>query len=328
MSSQKPLTRSLIGFIVFLAVAGASTYAAITYRQPVIDMVRAQDYEPSRAASQLRDDLQLTDKGKLYFDTSETVLQSSTTFNQSCLQQTETKNPILGCYYLQRIFVYDITNEKLDGIEQTTAAHEVLHAAYERMSEREKTAVDTQLQLVYKSINSSELDERMAYYQKTEPGEEMNELHSILGTEFRTLSPELEEHYKQYFTDRQVIVAFYEQYDSVFSSVQAKLTSLLEEINNGISKINQDIKQYNVDIKALESDIAAYQRRTYTSQAEASADFSELKAREDQYNQRAKAINQDIQRVNQLKQGRNKLVEEYNSLNQSINSSIEPTPSL
>jgi len=279
-------------------------------------------------ASQLRKDLKLTDEGTLYFDASETALQSSSTFNQSCQQQKETKNPILGCYYLQKIYVYDITNKKLDGIEQTTAAHEVLHAAYERLSDSERNAIDMQLQRVYKSINNTDLQERMAYYEKTEPGEEANELHSILGSEFATLSPELEEHYRQYFTDRQVIVSYYQQYDAVFSSVQEKLARQLQAINDGIDQLNRDIAQYNVDVKNLEADIAAYQRQTYTSQAASDAEFNRLKALEDQYNQRAKDINLDIQRINQLKRERNELVKEYNSLNQSINSSIEPTPSL
>jgi len=328
MSSQKSLTRRFLGFLVFLAVGAIVTYAVVQYKQPILDRVRAQSYQPSEMASQLRKDLKLTDEGTLYFDASETALQSSSTFNQSCQQQKETKNPILGCYYLQKIYVYDITNKKLDGIEQTTAAHEVLHAAYERLSDSERNAIDMQLQRVYKSINNTDLQERMAYYEKTEPGEEANELHSILGSEFATLSPELEEHYRQYFTDRQVIVSYYQQYDAVFSSVQEKLARQLQAINDGIDQLNRDIAQYNVDVKNLEADIAAYQRQTYTSQAASDAEFNRLKALEDQYNQRAKDINLDIQRINQLKRERNELVKEYNSLNQSINSSIEPTPSL
>jgi len=328
MSSQKSLTRRVVGLVLFVGIGLASGYVALNYRQPIIDNVKAYNYQPSSDVSSLRDDLQLTEKGLLYFDASETVLQTSEPFNESCQQQKETKNPILGCYYLQKIYVFNIDNEKLNGIEQTTAAHEVLHAAYERLSSGERNSVDKELKRVYESVRNKDLEERMAYYEKTEPGQEMNELHSILATEFKTLSPELEAHYKQYFKNRGAVVAFYEKYNTAFTSVLTKSDKLLEAIDSTITRINASIKKYNADRKSFESAISAYQSRTYTSQVESNRDFNALKARENELNARTATINASINEVNRLKKERNTLIGEYNELNMSINSSAKPTPSL
>lgn len=328
MSQQKPWLAKLLSFLLVVGIGLGSAAAAFYYRQPLVDTVLAWQYEPSAAEQSIRKDLDLTDIGKRYYDASRTTLQTSDEFNQSCQQQKETNNPILGCYYLQKIYVYDIDNDKLSGIEQTTAAHEVLHAAYERMSMSERESTDKELQRVYASVQNDELKERMQYYEKAEPGEEMNELHSILGTEFRTLSEPLEKHYAKYFNDRAKVVSYFDKYNAVFTSVLGKLKSQLEEINSSISKVNNEIDSYNKARKQLESDIRAYQNNTYTSQAESNRDFQALKAREADVNGRVSTINAQIARINQLKQSRNKLVKEYNSLNQSINSSVSPTPSL
>ncbi len=76
---------------------------------------------------------------------------------------------ILGCYVTQRIYIYDVKDAKLDGIREVTAAHEMLHAAYERMSSSEQTKVNALLEVEYEKLrNDKDLAERMAFYARTE----------------------------------------------------------------------------------------------------------------------------------------------------------------
>jgi hypothetical protein len=69
------------------------------------------------------------------------------------------------------------------------------------------------------------LKEKLAYYDKTEPGMRDNELHSILGTEYANLSPELEKYYSQYFVDRKRVVAANEQ-------IMKPLNDLMDSMNS------------------------------------------------------------------------------------------------
>src|SRR5690606_32509048 len=102
-----------------------------------------------------------------------------------------------------------VANAQLDGIKEVTAAHELLHAAWDRLSKSEQTRLGALLEEAYTKIGTDELEERMAYYERTQPGERANELHSIIGTEMADVGEELETYYKKYFIDRQQIVAFH-----------------------------------------------------------------------------------------------------------------------
>lgn len=52
------------------------------------------------------------------------------------------------------------------------------------------------LEKEYRKNSDAEFSKRMDYYKRNQPGEEYNELHSIIGTEFADISPQLEDYYK------------------------------------------------------------------------------------------------------------------------------------
>ncbi len=329
MLQQKTTSRGgwLASGIVFL-LACALLLFAFWQRQAIVDYVLASQYQASTAVATIRNDLKLTDQGQMLFNASQPKLQTADEFNTSCKQQKETNNPILGCYVEQRIFIFDVKNEKLDGIEETTAAHELLHAAYERMSDGERDEVNAEIKKVLATIMTPDLKKRLEYYRKTEPGEEYNELYAILGSEFPTLGDALERHYKQYFNSRQTVVGFYEKYNGVFESVTAKLESQLEAINALTAQTNRQISAYNKKQQALNKDIADFNRRTYTSAAELRNDRTTLESRRAGLQSERATILANIAKIKELTSDRNKLVDEYNALNQSINSSPAPIPSL
>src|SRR5690606_10396580 len=132
----------------------------------------------------------------------------------------EKASPILGCYTsADRVFIYDITNEQLDGIEEVTAAHEMLHAVWNRMSSSERASIEKELRSAYEKLGDGTVKERMDYYVRTEPTEIANELHSILGTEVANLSDSLEAYYAQFF-NRERVLALHDNYNSLYVSLQ------------------------------------------------------------------------------------------------------------
>ncbi len=329
---QKPGSNISRGTIIVLLILAAMTFGFVTYRQGIIDYVRAYQFTPSGKITSIEQDLKLTPHGAHLFKASQPKLETSSTFNTSCNQKTETDNPILGCYAGQNIYIFDVTTAKLAGIEQTTAAHELLHAVYERLSTSERASLDAEIQAVYQRVKTDELAKRMEHYQKTEPGEELNELHSILGTEFDSVGDVLEAHYKKYFTNRADVLAFNKQYNGVFTSISARLKQLADTINSSVETINQQIRTHNQAVKQLEVDQAAFVAKNrsggFTSQTTFDREQQALNTRASQLNEERDQIAAAIATSNALRDEYNALAKEYNELNQSMNSSLAPKPSL
>ena len=327
--TKRPL-RSAIGLFGIVVILGAAFLAALNY-QTIYDHVLARQYVPTNDAVALRDTLQLTDTGSLYFNASQTELSDANAFNQQCPQR-EPNSPILGCYTARKIFVYDIRTADLEGIRETTAAHELLHAAYDRLSESQKTKINQLLEKTYERVKTPELEERMNYYKKNQPGEEINELHSILGTEQPTLNAELEQHYARYFKDRARIARFYQSYNTVFRSITNQISELQSDINQRVEAINQSIERYNSGSRELEQAIAAFNDRSNRGDFATQSDFltvrSQLLAQQSQLTQERDAINQSIDEVSATRQKYDSLIARYNQLSESINSAISPTPQL
>ena len=327
MSESRPQrSLSLISLVIILLAVVVSVLLLL-YKQQVIDNVRAWQFTPSSRIVEIRNALKLTSLGKLYFDSSQPAVESADGFNQNC-PQSEPNNPVVGCYSNQLIYVYDVKDNRLDGIEETTAAHELLHAAYERMSDIERDEINTALDKAYKSIKTKELETRMEYYRKNEPGEEYNELHSILGTEFTQIGSTLEAHYAKYFEDRGAVLTWYQNYQSVFVQTTKKLDTLAVSINKRTAKVNAKITAFKRDQASLNADIAAFERRRFTSQQEFDAERAALLSRQDALNARVLPLKNEVAAIEKLRKEYNTVREEYEGLSRSINSSLEPAPVL
>lgn len=322
--SQRNLSLISLSIILLAIIA---TGLLIFFRQQVVDNFRAWQFAPSSQVVKIRDSLQLTSLGGLYFDSSHTAIEKADGFNQNC-PQSEPNNPVVGCYSSQMIYIYDVKNSKLDGIEETTAAHELLHAAYERMSDDERSDIDAELQKVYKTLKTKELEARMNYYQKNEPGEENNELHSILGTEFRQLGTTLENHYAKYFTDRSSVLSFYQKYQAVFTRITGRLDSLAVSINKRTLRLNKNITVYNNDQSVLNDDINQFKKRRFTSQTELDAVYNSLTSRQTVLDGRLRTLKSELAAIERLRKEYNTLRQEYEELSQSINSSLEPASTI
>src|SRR5206468_584885 len=115
---------------------------------------------------------------------------------------------------------------RLSGVEEVTSAHEMLHAAYDRLSTKERNRVDELLQNYYDhQLTDQRIRATIDAYKASEPNDLQNEMHSIFGTEIATLPPELENYYSQYFADRSKVTTLAGEYEQEFTSRKTEIQS-------------------------------------------------------------------------------------------------------
>ncbi|HEY8992780.1 MAG TPA: hypothetical protein VIM37_02925 [Candidatus Microsaccharimonas sp.] len=334
MSDKKhSFRRSLVGGLFSIVILSAAVFLLFN-QQYVKDHITFWSFKPSQSVQKLDSSIGFTPKGTFYFYAQQPEVEGPDAFNTDC-QRQEVGNPILGCYLSSRIYVYDVTNVQLNGIEEVTAAHETLHAIWERMSDSDRTRISALLEAAYAKLSDdADLTQRMDYYKRTEPGQFDNELHSILGTETSSLSPELETHYKQYFTDRQTIVAYHTKYAAVFSSLKAQSDALYGELTDLGKSIEARSAAYDADVKQLSADINAFNTKAtngdFSSISQFNSERSKLLARSQQLDADRASISADIDTYNAKYKQYQQVSSEIETLNKSIDSikDLQPAPSV
>ena len=301
-----------------IAVAAGGLAAAYWFGPQLLDEFRAQQYTPSSQISAIEQRVTLTSAGKRIFHATSPEVQDSGQFNSSC-HSVERTTAILGCYY----------RDELDGALDVTAAHELLHAAYARLNAFERQKVDGLVRAAYQKVKDEPTLKRlMEYYKQAEPGAEVNELHSILGTAIANLDSELERHYARYFTNRASIVALNQRYTQVFSELDQQAASLRAKISTEESSLKTETDAYQNELNQLNSDIQSFNQRA------ASGDFSsqEFYAARNVLSGRVAALNRRQNQLNARISAYNTMIVEYNKLavraqqlNQSMNGVSAPS---
>ncbi len=319
------------GLIIGL-IAVVITGWLVLNRQLVVDQLSTWQYQPSSAVASIATRADMSDNGRFIFYASQPAIEDSQTFNQDCTRK-EQSTAILGCYDGRRIYVYNVTNAQLDGIKEVTAAHEMLHAVYQRMSATEKTQVNALVEAEYiKLKDDTNFAERMAIYARTEPGERDNELHSVIGTEVATISPALEAHYKKYFTNRQAVIALHAKYESVFTDLEAQNTALMAQLTALGDEIKNSSTSYNSGVAQLNQDIASFNQRAadngFASRYAFDSARASLVSRAADLNTQRDTINSDVVQYNALRDKQSQIAVQSDSLNRSIDSSLSAAPSI
>lgn len=328
MSAPAQRSNNLARLVFSLVLLVGALFVALN-RQPLLDQLALLQFKPSPAIAAIADRAALSDEGIHFFYISRPELLGRDAFNSECRSAATEHTAILGCYTGGRIYLFDINNEKLDGIKEVTAAHEMLHAAYERLPENEKSRINGLLEQQSLGADKERIDELMAEYAKSEPGERLNELHSILGSEIRTLSPELETYYKQYFSDRSQLVALSEQYQTVFAELKNRQESLVSELDALADRIDQESLAYKRNLQVLESDIESFNTRASSgnmTREQYDSERATLEARQTSL----RSDYDDFQALIDEYEGKRTELAAINSestaLNRSINSSLTPVP--
>ncbi len=280
--------RRVFGGIALL-VAGAVLAGAIWIAlnpQRVTDQLAVWNFEPSAELEAYVDRNLFTDEGRFLFFASQPVIASEGEFDDVCASRSEDVG-ILGCYLpdIQTIFLYDVTDARLDGLEEAVAAHELLHAVWDRMSQADRDSLAPFLEAeVAARADDETLAQTLAFYAENEPAERLNELHSIVATEFDEIAPELEAHYAKYFVDRSVIVVLHERSNAVFEEQARAITKLVADIDEIAASIDGDYATYNSGYDKLNEDIDNFNARAdsgdFSSQSQFNAERAELLQRQ------------------------------------------------
>lgn len=320
------VSRSRVGVPVLLVLLIVLVFV-LARPHAIGDWFRLYGYTPTEAVRQLVVFNAMTDEAEHLFYINRPELLDKTEFRQKCPQYDE-QTIVIGCFLSgQRgIYVLSVDDERLHGVEEVTAAHEMLHAAYERLSGRERSRVDAMLrQYADNGLQNKRIIEALKSYQKSEPGQELNEMHSMFGTEIASLPAELEEYYAQYFASRQTVVKAAEQYQAAFTSRQASIDEYdeqLEDLSIQIKANTQSLERQGQTIDRERDQLDGYRQNGNIDAYNAGVE--PFNARVNAYNGLLATTRELIERYNRLVAERNAIAAQTVELQQAIDSSSLP----
>lgn len=311
---MKTFSKNFSAILTFLVLVAGGWL--VLNSQDVIDWWKLRGYVPSDQIARLSNDASFSDEGRRLFYVHDPALLTKDQFKGKCTVGEETI--VLGCYISQeKIYVFDVDDNRLEGIEQVTAAHEMLHAAYDRLSSREKKVLDARLVAFYETINDERLKKTIENYRNRDPSIVPNELHSILGTEVRKLPQDLELHYSKYFLNRQSVVTLSEAYETEFTLRQTKIEEYDTQLKQISASIDSKENQLALLGKALEDEQGILQSlRNRPEQYNAAVpEFNEKVV---DYNRQLEDIKADIANYNNIVEQRNLIASEEQDLVNAI----------
>jgi hypothetical protein len=266
----------------------------------------------------------MSERGRRVYLASTPEIESTESFNEHCAVEGQV---VLGCYVDREIYLFAVTDERLAGTVESTAAHEMLHAAYERLSRAEREEVDA---LVADFVASIPEDHRVFADLEGYPAEALpDEWHSRLGTEFADLPPALEAHYALYFDDRAKVLDLQERSIAAFVELEAQIDALITEIDALDLALDARSAAYDAAFAALEADIASFNARAdrpdgFASQGQFDRERAALVARSDALDAESVAINGEVERYNALVAELEALDADYADLYESLDSTDAP----
>lgn len=291
--------------------------ATLFFKQDAIyDMWRLYGYQAPAEIAALADATTMKNDARRLFYVYRPQLEDRSSFNQYCVNAEQTI--VLGCYIEYKgIYLYRVTDERLKGVIEVTAAHEMLHAAYDRLSSKERARIDALTAEAEQALSDNRVKENIDSYRKKDSSVVPNELHSILATEVSDLPTELEDYYGRYFTNRKAIVALADSYKQAFREREDRVTA----IDAQLSELRVSIDANNNEINRQQSELE--QRYTAMQQSRRSNDTDAYNAAVPIYNQLVNQYNALINRQRQIVAQYNELVEERNELATEENELIE-----
>lgn len=321
-SNAKPARRrSHTGTVTLLLMVGL-VGAAYGARQHLYDSYRLYNYTAPASVVQLADQNGLQPSTRKVFFVNHPQLQEKASFSNACPNGGGEKTIILGCYHSTQngIFLLKVDDSRLNGVTQVTAAHETLHAAYDRLSRKERQRVDGMLLDYYNNkLQDERIKSTIEGYKKSEPNDVVNEMHSIFGTEIAQLPKSLEAYYAQYFKDRTKVTNFANQYQAEFSSRQAAIKQSdadLAALKQRIGTLETSLDQQQRQITARQQDLVAKRRAGDT--AAYNAGVPEYNGLIDDYNRQVRLVQSLVSQYNQLVASRNDVAMQISELSNAL----------
>lgn len=283
----------------------ATSIWIVTNQQAIVDWWKLRDYQASAEIIQLVTDSGMSEEGERLFFIHAPELLDKEGFKGKCDIGEETI--ILGCYITHdKIYIFNVNDERLGGIEEVTAAHEMLHAVYDRLNDSVKEELEPILLSTFEDLNDDRLNNTIESYRERDPSIVVNELHSILATEVRELPTELEEHYSKYFDDRLEVVTLAEAYEAEFTNLETQI----EDYDKQIDELGKDITLRQSDLEQLSSALQTEQQQLESLRSSPSQYNNAVPA----YNQKVREYNTQLNQLRDLINSYNQLVEQRNAI--------------
>lgn len=262
--------------IPVLLIGGFIFFSTSQLRRSDEDILKT--YQPKPEIAEIAEKNTLTDKGKATLYRGDPELVEAEAFIKYCRTQARGVEPLAcnapkpggGPFGGRQIFLLQIDDQRFSDHKFSATVHEMLHSAYNRLGSEEKKSLNLLLeQELTKYQNDSHLMmviDTMKKNNKNDEEDIQEELHSKFGVEYSDLSPELEDYYKQYFTDRSKVVELFK--NGGFNSrvrrmdeIRYQTKTLAPQITTyeqagDVDNFNRLVGQYNA--------LAAESQRIYT----------------------------------------------------------------
>ncbi len=305
--------------VVVLCLA---TYAVLQSSW-LMDTLKGWGYEPAEKVVAIESDLQLAAAGRRIFAATRPTVEGSREFNEHC-DSHDAEISLLGCYIDGRIYIYEIELAQLAPANKVTAAHELLHAVWERMGESERRQVSGWLDQVYNERREWFEGELEVY----DAEDRREEIYARAGTKLADLPDELENHYAKYFQNRAVIVQFYQDYEAPSLALQLEMEELFDQIQAVSEEVELGRETYLRDLEKLDAKIdqfnaCAETAGCFVSQAEFTRQRQALLAEREHLEAVRAELNGKIAQNNQRIQDYRERQLQLGELNNAMNSNIE-----
>lgn len=297
-------------------------------RQDIVDWWKLHSYDAPVAVTALATQNTMTDYATKVFYVNQPAITPKSNFGEFCPNNGGEQTIVLGCYHAKQngIYILQVSDSRLNGVEQVTAAHEMLHAAYDRLSSSERQRVDGMLEDYYRNgLTDQRIKTTIDSYKQSEPNDVVNEMHSIFGTEVASLPTQLQEYYKQYFNNRAAVVGYAAAYQGEFTSRQnivAQDDAKLAGMKTQIDQLNADLKSKQTEISAEQASLNGYKASGDT--AEYNSGVPAYNALVNEYNAQLNQLRALIREYNSLVNARNAVAGEADQLTKELNSSATP----
>ncbi len=289
------------------------------------DRFSAWVFSPSPEVAAIKEKLNLTGEGELIFNASQPTLESREVFNEHCNSHNQEVS-VLGCYTDRQIFLYDIRTDELPGVVESTAAHELLHAIWERLSSSEKDTIKTELDQVY--LDSYDLLSKDLEVYDSEDW--TDELYVRAATQIKKLPDSLEEHYAKYFNDQDAIVAYYDSYITPFRKLEEEMKTLEKELDDLNVEISAKTSEYESRANSLSAAVDEFNNcantlNCFSSQYAFNVRRNELLAEQSALDTLYNEINTKIESYNEKVEKYNNNLLRTQDLENTINSNVDPS---
>lgn len=327
-NSPVPPRNHRAGRTSFLLGTLALAVVVLLNFQVITDWLALRNYQPPAAITALASQTSMTPQARRVFYVNHPELNSKAAFGNLCPGAQREKTIILGCYHGKQhgIFLLDVADPRLSGVEDVTAAHEMLHAEYDRLSSNERHRVDAMLQAYFDNdLHDQRIIDTVAAYRTSEPKDVINEMHSVFGSEVANLPTGLAQYYQRYFNDRAVVVAHAAAYQAEFTSRQTaiaqddkQLAAIKIQFTNG----QDDLKAMQATITSTQNTLVDERNRGETELYNAGVPGYNIMI--NNYNRQIEVVRALVVSYNALVTSRNSILIEETALTNELNSSVIP----